>query len=156
MRMYHILVFVIIMNLTIAIVNKFDFITTTLQKPVTVNSEDWVDKAKTAERDTTSAVNQSSGLFSSVVGAVDKVTDSVFLTLKGTMSFLKLFADSTIFAGATYWQFICTYPNAPCIDNNSSYTVLWYIWVAMTSLTYFLYTVALIQFVKGQSLEEGV
>jgi len=140
MKMWEIALFIFILNMTIGLMNILAF----TEEYATSTDESRIMDISSAEEKISSTVGEEQG---GIVGTVNMFAESVRLAIQGIGSLISLLLNSTIFSYNTYYKFLC-YGGVSCEVGS----FMWTFAGGLSSLTYVVYTVALIQLATGKSL----
>jgi len=140
MKIYEIVLFVFILNLCLNIVNMLDF-TTDYSSPLPETALMNKEEAAGAISD---VVGENQNW---LTGSLNWLVESVKLAIQGIGAFITLILNSTLLSYNIYYKFLC-YGGVSCLPG----TIMWTFATALSTLTYLVYTIALVQFATGKSL----
>ena len=142
MKIYEIALFIFTVNMVIGLMNLLAF----TDPYVTGLGESKIIDVKSAEQKVSSMVGENQNW---LTGSLNWLVESVRLSIQGIGAFISLLLDSTILSYNIYYKFLC-YGGVDC----SIGSFMWTFAGGLASLTYLVYTVALIQFATGKNMPQ--
>lgn len=143
MKIYTIVLFIVIVNMAIQLVNMLDL--TIADYAESQDTATLIRQEEAAEK-ISATVGENQG---GIIGALNWLTENVYLAIQGIGAFITLILNSTLFSYNTYYKFLC-YGGVDC----SVGAFMWNFAAMLSTLTYVAYTIALIQFATGKSMRD--
>ena len=141
MKVYSIALFIFIVNMVIGLVNTLDL---TVADYAPAQDKTAIINPEEAEKKIAGTVGENQNTF---IASLNWLTENVYLAIQGIGAFISMLLNATIFSYDTYYSFLC-YEGVDCTEFSS---FMWKFAFGLSSITYLVYTVALIQLATGKN-----